>query len=396
MGMKKLHLLGIVLAVAILGVAFSAAPASAATTTDITVDPANQSIASGDSATYDIVVEDVDNGVGSYTFNASVGDTSVATITDYELEGTSSDEFLTSAELSSDNSTLEVSAGAADHSDGTIATVTVTADSTAAGSETDLSTSVSALGDSDSASYSIGETTPATVFVPTSSDEGSNETNESFDGVVVSPSPTSNEVPVGSTTEIDITASNLTDGISSASFNLSVGSVDAAKITAINPTDVSTDNAIVSTTIADDGSYGSLDAGSIGSDDGVIATVTIDGVSEQNTTLSVNEATVGDVTFGSYAVTTTEGELVVTEDADLAAPPVVVGENKPGNLAGDKGVGEDVYEDINGDGTFNIVDAGAFFTNFDSDAVQNNTAAFDYNGDDKVNIIDAGLLFSEL
>jgi len=76
------------------------------------------------------------------------------------------------------------------------------------------------------------------------------------------------------------------------------------------------------------------------------------------------------------------------------SPPAIVGENQPTQT--DDIDQEGVYEDINGDGTFNVVDVGAFFNNYESDAVQNNTAAFDYNGDGSVSIIDVGLMFDSL
>jgi len=68
--------------------------------------------------------------------------------------------------------------------------------------------------------------------------------------------------------------------------------------------------------------------------------------------------------------------------------PAIVGETPATDPDGDG-----VYEDVNGDGEFNIVDVNALFQNRNSDAVQNNTGYFDFNGDGSVNIVDVNALF---
>lgn len=55
-----------------------------------------------------------------------------------------------------------------------------------------------------------------------------------------------------------------------------------------------------------------------------------------------------------------------------------------------------LYEDVNGDGAFNIADVQALFSNLDSDDVQQNPEAFDFNGDGGVNISDVQTLFAQL
>ena len=69
----------------------------------------------------------------------------------------------------------------------------------------------------------------------------------------------------------------------------------------------------------------------------------------------------------------------------------VVGNSPPTDPDGDGR-----YEDINGDGTFDIVDVQALFANLDSDVVQNNPEAFDFNGDGQVDVVDVQALFAEL
>jgi PKD repeat protein len=55
--------------------------------------------------------------------------------------------------------------------------------------------------------------------------------------------------------------------------------------------------------------------------------------------------------------------------------------------------GDGVYEDVNGDGEFTIVDVNALFQNYQSQAVQDNVDLFDFNGDGSVDIVDVNALF---
>jgi PKD repeat protein len=87
-------------------------------------------------------------------------------------------------------------------------------------------------------------------------------------------------------------------------------------------------------------------------------------------------------------VTVTEG---MTTSADLvleaiAEGPIVV-ENPAQDLDGDG-----LYEDVNGDGSFNIIDVSALLDNYEGATVQNNVDLFDFNGDGSVNIIDVSAL----
>lgn len=66
-----------------------------------------------------------------------------------------------------------------------------------------------------------------------------------------------------------------------------------------------------------------------------------------------------------------------------------------GETAGDPN-GDGVYEDVNGDGSFNIVDVNALFQNYQTESVQNNKGGFDFNGDGSVNIVDVNKLFQEV
>jgi hypothetical protein len=58
--------------------------------------------------------------------------------------------------------------------------------------------------------------------------------------------------------------------------------------------------------------------------------------------------------------------------------------------------GDGEYEDVNGDGSVDVVDVQALFANLDDPAVRNNPDAFDFNGDGQVDVVDVQRLFNEL
>jgi PGF-CTERM protein len=169
-------------AMMVLSVVAFAAPVSAATATTVSVAPGNQSVDAGNTVQYDIEVDSVDNGIGSYEFNASVGDVNTAIITDVSLQGASQGDVGTTVEYAPDNSTVSVATASGDESNGVIATITV--EGVAAGS-TDISLSDVVLGDADNSAYTIEGTNPGTVEVTeeTSPDEAAvTFTNQPSDG----------------------------------------------------------------------------------------------------------------------------------------------------------------------------------------------------------------------
>lgn len=124
------------------------------------------------------------------------------------------------------------------------------------------------------------------------------------------------------------------------------------------------------------------------------ATVEISDLQQSATTdangtvsLSVNTSIAGvypiDVTANGYEDVSTT--LTVTPED---AAPVVVGDTPAQDPDRDG-----TFEDVNGDGAFDIVDINAIFQNRNSDVVQNNSATFDFNGDGEFNIVDVNALF---
>jgi PKD repeat protein len=108
----------------------------------------------------------------------------------------------------------------------------------------------------------------------------------------------------------------------------------------------------------------------------------------------------------TYTVEVTDGTLNVdfsavndnakisaikVEKIDTTAAPGPVGDfdNAPTDPDGDG-----KYEDVNGDGDVNVLDAQAIFANSQDSEVQNNPGAFDFNDDGSVNVLDAQALFA--
>jgi len=158
-------------ALMVLSVVAMAAPAGAATNTTVSVDPGSQSVDTGNTVQYDIVVDSVDNGIASYEFEASVGNVDTAKITDVSLQGTQASDTLTTVDYADDNSSVSVAAGVADHDNGVIATITVEG---VAEGETDLTLSGVAVGDNDANSYTIDGTNSGTVSVQADTGNGDN------------------------------------------------------------------------------------------------------------------------------------------------------------------------------------------------------------------------------
>lgn len=124
----------------------------------VALEPATQTASPGTTATYDLVVENADNGVGSYEFDLAVGNTSVAAISSVDVAGSSAGDTLTTVDVASDGSTATVSVGVADISEtGDVTLATVDVDASALGS-TDLSVSNPVVGDVDAGSYTINNT----------------------------------------------------------------------------------------------------------------------------------------------------------------------------------------------------------------------------------------------
>ena len=81
----------------------------------------------------------------------------------------------------------------------------------------------------------------------------------------------------------------------------------------------------------------------------------------------------------------------LTVDAPSAGPPAVLASSAPPTDPD----GDGRYEDVNGDGSVDVLDVQTLFVGLDSDAVRDNPQAFDFSGDGTVSVVDIQALFAE-
>jgi hypothetical protein len=150
--------------------------------TAVSLQPAESTVTVGETTTYDVVVDTANGGVGAYDFDITVDDPSVASVTDLEFGGDPS-SATSNATFADDGSSVSVSAALANTSDTgsvTIATATVTGD---APGTSGLSLAVDALGTEEGESYTVTETTDASITVESDdAGDGDDGTDDGDDG----------------------------------------------------------------------------------------------------------------------------------------------------------------------------------------------------------------------
>lgn len=170
------HRLGVVL-LGLLLLTASAVTVSAAGSTDVSLDEAETSTAVGGTTTVDVVVGNADGGVGAYNVTVAVDDPDVASIADVELGG---DPGLDAVDVSDDGSSVTVQAALMDTNDTgpvTIATVTIAGENAG---ESDISLTVSTLGDEDGRAYSVTETRGSFVQVTDAADDDPDDSDSTI------------------------------------------------------------------------------------------------------------------------------------------------------------------------------------------------------------------------
>jgi PKD repeat protein len=342
--------------------------------TSVSLSPTNSETYAGGTTTYDLVIDDAQGGVGAYTATVSVGDATVGEVVNVQLYGNPAGQT-TNVDIAADNSSVTIDTALMDTADsGSVTVATITVEGASAGS-TDLAASFSALGNEAGQSYTVTDSQGASLTVTEKS-------------TTVSLSPSSAEVAVEDTTTYDVVVDNAQGGVGAYTATLSLGDSSVGSITDV---ELKGDPATGTTNvdIADDGSSVTIDAALMNTADTgsvTVATVTVAGDAAGSTDLSVSVDALGDEDANAYSVAGTNG-------ASLTVTEVVVGDfaNPVTDTDGD---GE--YEDINGDGTFDIIDIQALFANLEDESVQNHADKFDFNDDGKVDVVDVQALFAEL
>jgi subtilisin family serine protease len=115
--------------------------------------------------------------------------------------------------------------------------------------------------------------------------------------------------------------------------------------------------------------------------------VTLESGNNTTVTFTLDTSELRVDSFG-HGVFTLEDSASTTLTVEGTVAPDVTGN---GEAAKDLD-GDGLYEDINGDGSFNIIDVSALLDHYEDATVQDNVDLFDFNGDGSVNIIDVSEL----
>lgn len=201
----------IVLATLCLAAVAMPATAQNGTTTEVSVVPQNQTVAAGDTATYEVVVADAPDGISSYAYTLTTSEPATATLTGVTLAGSAS-AAVRNVQYAADNSSVNITAGLADIGSGqTVSIGTVTLTGVSAGT--------------------VGIDGSVTTLLDGNNDE---MTVSAVDGATLTVTPAAN----GTTPEESETAANGTDSDTDAENATANGTTSA---TAPNETDSDTE-----------------------------------------------------------------------------------------------------------------------------------------------------------
>jgi hypothetical protein len=208
--------------------------------------------------------------------------------------------------------------------------------------------------------------------------------------------PTTAEVAPGERQSYDIVVNGADEGISSYKMSITADDVDVAQFTGYNLTrdPLFDDSTVTPSEIQLEAAMGddihepneTITIGSVTviatGDDGESTPLRFD--TEQN-------IEVADRNSLQYDIGTTTGSAVEISDGVVLEP--IVGDEPPENPDGD-----DLYEDINGDGELDIFDIQALWNNRDSAVVTENIEKFDFDkdGGENIDIFDVQALFNEI
>lgn len=202
------------------------------------------------------------------------------------------------------------------------------------------------------------------------------------------------EVAVGQTVDAAVVLEQVPYGYENAEFEVAASSstwdaVDAAVNDDFDGGDiegVDDGTASVSFEIWDDPSDPVVEAGDSGV---VLATVTLEAAATDDSAgVGLDDVTYTDDSLEEVEVSTFKGTITVVEET---APTIGDSDQPAQDLNGDG-----LYRDVNGDGSFTNSDVTHFFSNYNSDEVQNNAALFDFDENGKLGQSDVITLFDEI
>ena len=323
-----------ILAMVVVLSGFTTIPVSAGGVTQVSLQPANQTVAADGTVTYDLVVNNADGGVGAYEYTIEVSDSSVAEITDISLGGNPSH---TDVNIADDGSSVSVAAALADTADtGSVTIATVTVQGQSAG-DVDITANIADLGDETGDTYSVtgvsnGTLTVSSSNTPPTADAGPDRTvtggqSVELDGTgssdpdgdslsyswsgtsylsdVSSPTPTFHAPDVGSTTtytaELEVTDGNGGSDTDTVSITVEPANQPPTADITISPLTPETDDSVT------------FDASGSTDPDGPISSYewSIDGMTSTGETVTRTFSDDGEYTV-ELTVTGNEGETDTT------------------------------------------------------------------------------------
>jgi len=198
----------------------------------------------------------------------------------------------------------------------------------------------------------------------------------------VSLSPSDDLVAVNGTTTYDVVVENADGGVGAYSLALSVDDGAIATIA-----DVSADeDAMSDVQVSADGSSATADVALLDTEQTgsvTVATVTVAGEADGEADIGLEMSSLGTESGDAYNVTAENGATLTVSEL------VVGGSEQPAQDPDDDGV----YEDVNGDGSVDVLDVQLLFAERNSDVIQNSPGAFDFNGDGEFDILDVQSLY---
>ncbi|POG55577.1 CARDB domain-containing protein [Haloferax marisrubri] len=230
----------------LLALALAVAPgvSAAAGSTAVALEPTNQTVENGETATFDVVVTNASGGVGAANISFSVAN-ETATITQVAFSHETAEVTTTYA---SDNSSATLTGYGLDtNQTGSVVVATVTVEGNATSTaETMVTPHVNALGDEDGNDYTVSEEQSAQLEVTTSSSggggsdggddsDGDGGSGDGGDGDTESATVTNlsvgtTDVETGENVEVTATVLNDGDVTTNATVNLTVdGAVRTTK-----------------------------------------------------------------------------------------------------------------------------------------------------------------------
>ncbi|ELZ65080.1 peptidase, m36 (fungalysin) family protein [Haloferax prahovense DSM 18310] len=377
----------------------------------VTLDASDSSDPEGSRLTYDWRVQSapVDN---APTPSGSGGDVTLTTPGEYTYEVTVTDR---SGDGKSDTATVTVNVG--DVNKAPAASVTASPDEVRVGSDVTFDATDSSDPEGEQLAYdwevvsaptsdaptpsgasgSVTLTTPGEyIYEVTVTDRGGDGKSDTATVIVTVSNETGTTVDLrsdsvattGQRTNVSVVVQQATDGVRSYDVTLYVSN---ASVAAVEDVSFAGDPQFSNANVSDGGTSVRVTAGAANTADNgsvVIANVTLLADAAGTTDVRATVQALGDENNDAYVVTAVNNTTVTVE----SGPPAIGSDRNSPTDPDDDGV----YEDVNGDGEFNVIDVSALFDNRNDAAVQEHGRFFDFNGDGAFNVIDVSALFDQL